>query len=360
MRFFFDARYIRTDFHDSMSRCSSELGAALAKITPVTFIISDTKQLALLPSGADYIQLHPVTSAREPLTAMILNTYRPDVVFTPMQMMGTMGRRFKVILTLHDLIYYHHRTPPANLSRAIRLGWRLYHTTYLPQRITLNQADMVATVSQASKAEIVKARLTKRPIVVIPNAPRDLAQFLKTPVRLDQPPRDLVYMGSFMRYKNVEALIAAMEFLPDHTVHLLSPITPKRRGELERGIPKNAKVVFHNGVSDQAYAKLLANNAVLVSATRHEGFCLPLAEALALGVPAVVSDLPVLHEVGGNGALYFNCNQPQEFARQVLRLDDSRLRKKVSEAGKRQMRQFNWEDSARTLLEAAQSLTQPK
>src|SRR5688500_2278243 len=121
-------------------------------------------------------------------------------------------------------------------------------------------------------------------------------------------------MGTFFGYKNVEALIAGMEFLPARTLHLLSPISENRRGELENRVPKGANVVFHNGVSDKEYAMLLADDAVLVCATRYEGFCLPLAEALALGVPAVVSNLDVLHEVAEGGALYFGCNKPQEFA----------------------------------------------
>src|SRR5688500_19056845 len=155
MKLFFDARYIRTDFHDSMSRCSAELGNAIAQITPVTFIICDKAQLALLPDGADYVLIHPPTSIREPFSAFFLNKYHPDVVFSPMQTLGTIGKKFKVILTLHDLIYYHHRTPPKMFNPFIRFGWRLYHASYAPQRFVLNRADMIATVSETSKNEIL-------------------------------------------------------------------------------------------------------------------------------------------------------------------------------------------------------------
>lgn len=356
MNLFFDARFIRTDFHDSMSRCSTELAAATYKITPVTFIICNEKQLAFLPADAKYIKIHAPTSIREPFTALILNKYRPDVVFTPMQTMGSLGRKFKLIVMLHDMIYYHHRTPPAQFNWLIRLGWRLYHATYIPQRITLNSADAVGTVSEASKKEILEAKLTKQPLFVIPNAPRDLAQFLETPVLGSAMPKNLIYMGTFIGYKNVEALIAGMEFLPGRTLHLLSPISEKRKNELEKRIPRGANVIFHNGVSDETYAKLLADNAVFVSATRYEGFCLPLAEALALGVPAVVSDLAVLHEVAGDGALYFGCNKPQEFAERVKELDSEKRVKQVVTAGKKQMEKYNWHDSAEILLKNAKKL----
>ena len=356
MNLFFDARFIRTDFHDSMSRCSTELANAIHKITPVTFIISDEKQLDFLPTGAAYVKIHAPTSVREPFTALLLNKYKPDVVFTPMQTMGSLGRKFKLIVMLHDLIYYHHRTPPAQFNWLIRLGWRLYHTTYVPQRITLNSADAVGTVSETSKKEILEAKLTKNPVFVLPNAPRNLAQFLSEPVKAEAKPKNLVYMGTFMGYKNVEALIAGMEFLPGRTLHLLSPISAKRKLELERGIPKGAEVIFHNGVSDEAYAALLANNAIFVSATRYEGFCLPLAEALALGVPAVVSDLEVLHEVAGGGALYFGCNKPQEFAERIKELDSQKRMDEVIKTGKEHIAHFSWDKTAAILLKTAKEI----
>ena len=356
MKLFFDARYIRTDFHDGISRYSAELAVALARITPVTFIICDPAQRKFLPNHAQTIQIHAPTSPKEPLTSLILNRHDPDVVFSPMQTMGTVGRKFKLILTLHDMIYYRHRTPPPALNAVIRLGWRAYHMTYVPQRITLNAADVVATVSETSKRDFETVNLTKRPIVVIPNAPQDLRRYLERDVSVAASPKNLVYMGSFMRYKNVEALIAGMEYLPGRTLHLLSRITPERKAELRKCIPKNAEVVFHGGVSDEEYARILANDAVLVSASRDEGYGLPLAEAIALGVPAVVSNLDIFHEVAGDGALYFGANKPREFADQVLKLDDQATVDTLVTAGKAHIGQYDWNSSAHKLFEAIKNL----
>lgn len=356
MRLFYDARYIRTDFHDGISRYCTELGNALAALTPVTFIISDQAQRKFLPPNAQTVQIHPVTSPKEPFTSLVLNRYHPDVVFSPLQTMGTVGRKFKLILTLHDMIYYRHRTPPPAYSHIIRLGWRAYHLTYTPQRLTLNSADVVATVSQTSKAEFESVRLTKRPIVVIPNAPQDLARFVPNRKAIEKSPKNLVYMGSFMRYKNVETLIAGMELLPGRTLHFLSRISPARKAELTKCVPKNAEVIFHGGVSDEKYAQLLAGDAVMVSASRDEGYGLPLAEALALGVPAVVSDLPIFHEVAGEGALYFDANNPREFAERIKELDSKKIVQNVIKEGTNHIAQFNWNESAKILLETAKSL----
>ena len=354
MKIFFDARYIKLPFHDGVSRYSTELAHALAKLTPVTFIVSDMQQLQRLPKNAPYIKIHRPTSLREPFTAHILNKYQPDVVFSPMMTMGSLGRKFKLILTSHDMIYYHYRTTPQNISPLLKIGWLAYHATYVPERLSLNQADTVVTVSTTVKKQFQEAKLTKRPIVVVSDAPQNLRQYVKA-VKVGTP-KNIVYMGSFFSYKNVETLIKGMEWLPGRTLHLLSRISARRKAELKALIPQGAEVIFHNGVSDKEYAELLSKNAVLAKSTLDEGFGLALAEAQQLGVPAVVSDIPVLHEVGGEGALYFDPLKPKEFAKQVKRLDDQKLRRELVRAGKKQAATFSWEKSAKVLLDTINSL----
>lgn len=357
MKLFFDARYIRTDFHDGISRYGCELGNALAKIKPVTFLICDEAQKKFLPKGAECILIHSPTSAKEMFTSLILNKYHPDVVYSPMQTLGAFGRNFKLVLTLHDMIYYRHRTPPTQFNPIVRAGWWLYHASYVPQRITLNSPDAVVTVSKTSRKDILKARLTKKPVVVVYNAPQKLQELISGQVKQGKKgPRNLVYMGSFMPYKNAETLIASMRWLPDHTLHLLSRISPEREAELTKLIPEHAKVVFHRGVTDEQYATLLADNAILVTASRDEGYGLPIAEALVLGVPAVISELPVFHEVAGEGALYASPSSPREFADQILSLNDEKSHDYLVKKGKEQMTKFGWDKSAEKLLDLAKSL----
>ena len=362
MRLLFDARYIRTDFHDGISRYSAELARAVFAAAPargvdVVFLIHDEAQRALLPAGARTLLFHAPTSAAEPFAALRLNRYRPDAVFSPMQTIGSMGRRFGLILTLHDTIYYRHRTPPRDLPWYVRVGWRLFHLSYVPQRLTLNAADTVATVSDTSAAEFARVNLTKRPVVVVPNAPQRLGALLAPGVVARPGAQNLVYMGSFMPYKNVETLIRAAAALPGRTLHLLSRISPARRAELSALIdPAGASVVFHGGVTDAEYAALLADHAVLVSASLDEGYGLPVAEALALGVPAVVTDMPIFREVAGDGALYAPGMDAEAFARGIRSLDDPETRASVIAAGTAHIARFSWEHSADVLLDALAAL----
>jgi glycosyltransferase involved in cell wall biosynthesis len=355
MNLLFDARYIRTDYHDGVSRYTTELGNALARLTKVTFIICDDKQLDFLPKKAKFIKIHPPASVKEPFTSLILNKYAPDVVFSPMQVMGTMGRTFKLILTSHDMIFYHYNVAPIGQPFLLRVGWKAYHITKIPERIALNSADMVATVSRTMQSEFEVAKLTKRPIIVVPNAPQNLSELIdKQPAGLK--PRNLVYMGSMMEYKNVETLISGMQYLPGYTLHILSKTTPARLEVLKALVPAKANIIFYNGVTDERYAELLANRAALVSGSLAEGFGVPAVEALSLGVPAVLSNIPIFHEVAAGGALYFEPLDSKDFARKVKSLDNKSTRDQLIHHGKQHAASYTWKLSAQTLLNALKSL----
>jgi glycosyltransferase involved in cell wall biosynthesis len=348
-----DARFTRTDHHDGISRYGASLIAAVSPLAEVTMLISDDRQLALLPD-VPFVKISSPLSPRELFVAHAVNKLRPDVVFCPMQTMGSWGRRYGLILTLHDLIYYEHPTPPGFLPAPVRLLWRLYHKAYWPQRLLLNRADVVATISRTTAGLMARHRLTRRPVGIVGNAPQSGRPARDSGV---PPEKLLVYMGSFMPYKNVETLLRGMAGLPDYTLHLLSRVTPQRRAELERLVPAGARVVFHNGVTDDEYDDLLLRATALVTLSKAEGYGLPLVEAMSLGTPVVVSDTPIFREVGGNAASYVDADSAASFTEAVRALDDEETWRERSTAAVRQAAEFSWEHSARSLVQLAQEIT---
>lgn len=352
MKIVIDARFTRTDHHDGISRYGSSLIAATSKIADVTMLISDKRQLALLPD-VPYVMVNSPLSPLELFVARKVNPLGADVVVCPMQTMGTFGRRYGLVLTLHDLIYYEHPTPPGFLPAPVRVLWRLYHKAFWPQRLLLNRADIVATISRTTEALMAKYQLTKRPVRIVGNAPQP-----------GQTPRDpgagaektLLYMGSFMPYKNVETMIRGMAGLQDYTLHLLSRITPQRRADLEAMVPEGAKVQFHNGVTDAQYDELLVRATALISLSRAEGYGLPLVEAMALGTPVIASDIPIFREVGGDAVSYVDPESPTEFAAAVAALGDDALWQQRSRRSVERASEFNWDESARQLLAAAEEV----
>ena len=347
MKIMVDCRYIRIGRHDGISRFTAGIVGELAKLHPVTMLISDRRQLKLLPNLA-YELISSPTSLLEPLVARQVNKLGPDVVFTPMQTMGSFGRHYRLVLTVHDLIYYRHQIPPREFGWPLRLLWRLYHLSWWPQRVLLNRADAVVAVSETTKALIQQHRLTRRPITVVPNA-ADLPA-VEMIGRADQmPSTSLVYMGTFMPYKNVETLVTALRWLPDYTLHLMSRISDRDRARLV-SLAAGARIVFHNGASDETYFAELGQACALVSASRDEGFGIPLVEAMAIGTPIVVSDIEIFREIGGAAALYADPDDPQTFVQAIRQLEDRSEWQRRSEATQAQAAQFSWQRSATTLF----------
>lgn len=345
MRVVVDCRYTKTTRHDGISRYGARLAEHLAQLTPLTMLISDEKQLALLPD-LPWVKVSSPLSPRELLVALQVNKLRPDVVFTPMQTMGSLGRRYGLVLTLHDLIYYRQRTPPHDLPWIIRVMWRLYHLAWWPQRVLLNRADEVATVSQTTKRLMEEHRLTSRPIDVIGNAPDETEP--AAPRRVPAG-RELVYMGSYMPYKNVETLARMMHVLRGYRLHLMSRATDADKARLTALAP-GGSLVFHDGASDEEYHRTLQDATALVHASLDEGFGIPLVEAMSLGTPVVVSDIPIFREIGGDAALFAPATDPDAFADAVQKLEDPRRWLAASSASIAQASHYDWDRSAAELL----------
>lgn len=362
MRLIYDARFTRTQFHDGISRYGSYLlGSALqqapARGIELTAVISDPAQLRLLPPDVPHLKLSSPVSVQEPLIVAELNRLGADVVFSPMQVLGVgspLRRRYRLILTLHDLIYYDHPEPPHDLPQALRLAWRAYHSAYWPQRVLLDRADAVAAVSHTTADLIARHRLTRRPVHVIPNAATPPAEPpRRTP---GHAARSLVYMGAFLPYKNVETLVRALRKLPGYTLHILSRIAPQREAQLAALAPDGAQVVFHNGVSDEEYHRLIDEATALVTASRAEGFGLPVVEAMARGCPVAVSDLPIFRELAGDAAQYFDPDSPADVARAIRQLEDADAWARAAARGRAEALTYSWDRSAAALLDLAQQL----
>ncbi|WP_421084130.1 glycosyltransferase family 4 protein [Rothia nasimurium] len=367
MKLIVDARYTRIGFHDGISRYTASLLTALKDLKDVShpllpenfevvMAIHDERQLDMLPR-LPHVLLNSPTSALEPTAARQLNAFHPDVVFSPMQTLGLggLGRHYKLILTLHDLIYYSHPQPPGFLPLPVRLGWRAFHTSYAPQRYLLNSADAVATVSETTATLIRSNHLTRKPIHVIPNAPQPGSVVTKEDAlsRAVSRTKNLIYMGSFMPYKNVETLVRAMKYLPDYQLHLLSKMAPAREAELAPLLGEN--IVLHGGVTDDEYSQLLATSAALLTASREEGYGLPVVEAQSAGCPVILSDIPIFREIAPS-AIFAPAEDSFAFAQAVRRLEEKEYQLDLIKKGLADARRYSWQESALALLDLAKNL----
>ena len=88
--------------------------------------------------------------------------------------------------------------------------------------------------------------------------------------------------------------------------------------ETLRPHPERGKRLFWlEGISDEYLEKIYAASTCLIAASEGEGFCLPLIEAAQHKLPIIARDIPVIREVAGEHAFYFNGKEPGDLARMV-------------------------------------------
>ncbi|HZP13635.1 MAG TPA: glycosyltransferase [Nevskiaceae bacterium] len=103
---------------------------------------------------------------------------------------------------------------------------------------------------------------------------------------------------------------------------------------IERCVAIQSLVEEHNMLPDAALAPLLAGARALLLPSFVEGYGLPVAEALAAGVPVICSDLPALREVGGEVPEYLDPLDGVAWRAAVLDYADRDSPRRASQLGR--------------------------
>jgi alpha-1,3-rhamnosyl/mannosyltransferase len=243
-------------------------------------------------------------------------------------------------LTVHDATPWLHAD-----SAAVR--W--YRRPLYPQ--ALARAQAIFTVSSAAREDLIRAAGAARErVFVTPNGV--CPEFFEA--RPPDGPRApyLLAVGTFEPRKNLPALLDALRRLRREGRDLQLVVAGRQAFTelLPLGdLAPHVRLPGH--VSDPELQALYAGAACFVLPSLHEGFGLPLAEAMAAGVPAVASDIPALREVGGETVRYADPRAPEDLARAIREALDDREGSQLRVAAARgRARRFRWEETARTTL----------
>jgi len=232
-------------------------------------------------------------------------------------------------------------------------------------------AQRVQTISAASARDIIK--FTDIPAekvdIIYPGVDNHL--YPMNPERARKQFRQLGLRGpyifsvlGFHYSKNLQRTIQAFASLPKHvrdefSFVILCPLSAYQRQCVESWLADyglTGVVRFLERVPHKALLALYNGASVVLHTTLYEGFGLPVLEAMACGVPLVVSDIPVLHEVAGDAAIYVRPMDPAAIADGVLRvLEDQSLQERLRAKGLERARLFTWEAAAQALLRSYQS-----
>lgn len=221
------------------------------------------------------------------------------------------------------------------------------------------RADLVVTISNHSACGIRQELgvADARIAVCRPGVPRWI-----TSQPPPQPPPSggyILFVGTLEPRKNVAGLLDAYEGLlagwsDAPRLVLAGRQTPAARPWVERstGHAFKGRVDVRGYLSEADRASAYRGAAVVVLPSLEEGFGLPALEAMALGIPVVVSNRGALPEVVGDAGLQVDpedCRSITDALYRVLR--EPALNRSCRDAGMARAREFSWRDSAMLLLD---------
>lgn len=126
---------------------------------------------------------------------------------------------------------------------------------------------------------------------------------------------------------------------------------------LNRSPALQSTVTLATELSDREVNGLLRGARALLMPSFAEGYGLPVAEALALGVPVVASDLPALHEAGGDAPDYLDPLDGPAWLRAIQEYMDPLGKRRQAQLARIAAWQApRWEDHFRVVLDAIDKL----
>jgi glycosyltransferase involved in cell wall biosynthesis len=117
------------------------------------------------------------------------------------------------------------------------------------------------------------------------------------------------------------------------------------------------RVHFLDFVPHEKLPLLHSLSDLLVMPSPYEGFGMALVEALACGCPALVSQEGALPEVAGGAAVLIDHRSPEGIAEKIVALlADDRKRQEMKERGIARAAFFNWDRTARVILDGCRAV----
>lgn len=268
------------------------------------------------------------------------------------------------VVTIHDVVPLDH---PEWLNWKFAAWYR-----FLLPRLVLRVRRVIAISEFTKERLLATTKISPEKIIVIPNGvdsrfhPRPEAEVTAAIEALGLPVRRyLLTVGSLEPRKNLRRLLAAWRQAHTSLPEDIWLVVAGGKGKMmvfgdTTGVEDLPPRVFLTGrVPDDLLPALYAGAAAFAYVSEYEGFGLPPLEAMASGVPVLVSNTTAFPEVVSDAGLYANPLDVNEIAQGLIRLlTDSAIAADLRERGLKRAKQFSWERTAaltlKVLREAAE------
>ena len=274
----------------------------------------------------------------------VLPFKKGDVLFCPANMAPIfIPKSKKLVLTIHDLAFL---TYPKSFSKS----FQIYYSLLIPYNI--KRADQIITISEASKKEIIDIFPQVKDKINIVVLGIDKKYGIVKDLKKK---KQILYVGSINERKNLIGAIESFERLPkelDYSLVIVGNFfdifsLSKKMKEVLFRAKKNNKIIFKQGLDDNALIVEYNVSRILIFPSFYEGFGLPPLEAMACGTPVITSNLSSMPEVCGDAALYVDPYNIEDITSKMeILINDKNLQKELVSKGLDKVRNFTWRKSA--------------
>ena len=255
----------------------------------------------------------------------------------------------KRMVTIHDV--YH-----LAFYDTLSFSQKMYAKLLINQAV--KKSDVILTVSNFSKNEIIKYTQTKKNIEVVYNG---VDENLINNKKIDKE-NYILYVGNVKPHKNLVRALKAFKKIDNQ--NLIFKIVGKKDNfitkdtEVEQlAIELGNRVEFTGYVEDSKLVELYKKAKIFLFPTLYEGFGIPPLEAQACGTPVICSNVASLPEVGGESVLYCDPCDINDIADKItLLLEDKSLQNELIQKGYENLKRFSWEKSAKKIIDIIEGI----
>ncbi len=180
----------------------------------------------------------------------------------------------------------------------------------------------------------------------------------------------IFYSGAGDARKNIKSLIFAYAKLPSHLqseykLVLAGKLLSAEKLLLEECITKNnlqkEMIIILGYVSDSELVSLYSHCSLFVFPSLHEGFGLPVLEAMSCGAPVIGSNLTSVPEIIGDRKALFNPTDIEELTQLIEKaLIDKSFKEHLIQNGLSAVKKFSWTETSKRAISALIKISSTK
>lgn len=243
-------------------------------------------------------------------------------------------------------------------------------------KFSVDHADHIITISNFSKKDIMEQFKIKKDKITVayPGFNKNIFHPIVNKMKIQEILKKygvegeyIIYIGTIQPRKNLVRLFEAVSRIENINLVVVGKTTGEgRQGWMFDEIIKKPKelgiedrVIFTGYVPTESLAYLLNGAKAYILPSLWEGFGIPVVEAMACGIPVIVSNVSSLPEVVGEAGILIDPLSVDQIEQAIrLLISDSKLRNKKSKECLNQAKKFSWEKMTKSVLKVFDSVVQ--